>query len=597
MATVLVVEDDKLSQRILSKMLSGAGHVCLLASSVSEGWAALRQNICADLVILDNQLGHDWGWQFLEALREDVLYRELPVVVYTGHTERSSILRYVELGVKSMLVKPYKADIVFEEVAKAVKADWASTLLEDPMAACARLQIKEGDYYSVLSAGANVLENVGAELRRLTSARPDDAKIRPLLQQLLSQSVTLGMPALRSVTEALVKGLGTRNQKLVQNCLESVDALRNLLRNRALAHVGIENVTTARTGPGASAAAPKPAAPLRNPSATSTKKFYIQKTAAAPLFSFGGVFERLARNSLPAEDLEQLLASAKTKSPYTDFQQAVNYLGGGAQSASFDDFEKSVKADPDFERFFLELVGRLSGRGPDTEVETDVALAINRVGLNRTIVLISVRALAAKLRGPALLDLQPLRLHTLSSIILSQEIGRMLGLDDDLLVAAAGTAHAAGSWFFALEEPGIYSVALARADATGESIAEMERALFGVNNGQAARALLEAMGAPETVRLAAEYYLDPAALPAGPRRALTTSVHLAHELAWAVLASEEASIQPLAQKILSAEDAVWQLLQEDGVQLPMDTPEFSQALITAALNAVRMAQTLASAGA
>jgi CheY-like chemotaxis protein len=120
MATVLVVEDDKLSQRILSKMLAGGNHVALLAASVEEGWATLRQNVSVDLVILDNQLGKEWGWQFLERLREDILYQNLPVVVYTGHTERNSILRYVELGVKTMLVKPYKAEIIFEEVSKAV---------------------------------------------------------------------------------------------------------------------------------------------------------------------------------------------------------------------------------------------------------------------------------------------------------------------------------------------------------------------------------------------------------------------------------------------------------------------------------------------
>ncbi|HEU5081481.1 MAG TPA: response regulator [Opitutaceae bacterium] len=593
MATVLVVEDDKLSQRILSKMLSGAGHTALLASSVSEAWTSLRQNVWADLVILDNQLGHDWGWQFLESLRDDVLYRDLPVVVYTGHTERSSILRYVELGVKSMLVKPYKAEIVFEEVAKAVKADWAASLLEDSKAACARLQIKEADYFSVLSAGATVLENVAAELRRLVTTRPDETKIRALIQQLLSQSIALGMPALKTVTEALVKGIGARNSKLIQNCLQSIDALRTLLRNRALAHVGIENVVT----PAGTPRRERPRLP-QTPTATTAKKFFIQRTAAAPFWSFGSAFGRIAKSPfLNHADHEQLINEAKTKPAFGEFQNAIRFLCQGAQNASLEQLEADVKNDADFQRTFLELVERLSGRAATEEseagAEPDVSLAINRLGIHKTIILIAARRLGGKLPSSTVLDLEFLRVHTLASMILSQEIGRMLRLDDDLQVGAAGAAHSIGSWLYALEEPGLYAIALARAEISAESVSHAEEELLGQSHAKIGRALLELGHFPEAVRSATEFYENPGELPPGHARPTATAVHLAHELAWAVLAGDDAPIpQQLSRRVFTPTDLVWTLLQQDNVQLPMDIPEFIEALSTAATNAVRTAHSL-----
>jgi CheY-like chemotaxis protein len=594
MATVLVVEDDKLSQRILSKMLAGGGHTALLAASTEEAWAALRQNVAIDLAILDNQLGRDWGWQFLEKVREDALFQDIPVVVYTAHTERNSILRYVELGVKSMLVKPYKAEVLFEEIAKAQKTGWPARLLERPEAACERLKLKEADYYSVLSAGASALEQSIANFRKLAEGRPDETKIREALQQLVSQSISLGMPMLRTLTESLARAMGSRNAKQIQNCLEGIESLRTLLRNRTLAYLGIENVPTAASSkPAATGASAGAAASTMPPFAGDPIELFRRRMAAAPLWKFDREFARLeAARLFPGDELSALLDEFLNHPVCQELLNTVRFLTGAAQSAAVEDLVGQIRKNKILERVFAEVGGRGdSGQSDDSGDENDAGgldfeQIIHRIGIHKSVLLIAAYRLQISLRKPSSLDLSWLRTHTLLSLLLGYEIGRMLNSDDDLQVAAAGAVHDLGSWCFALSEPGIYAIALGRAH-DGVSLDAAEKSLFGQNHGEVGATLLERAG----------FRLDfiQAATPAdnegwtSARDPLAVAcVHLGSTLAWSAIARDEAHAAKLKARLLSSDDPVWQMVSASRADLPMDLPEFVDTLIAAAETCLAM---------
>ena len=117
MSKVLVVEDDRVSRRVLAAILDQAGHEAVLAESIAEARQRLDEHVLVDLMILDNQLGRDWGWELLRDLRKHPVYKALPVVVYTAFTDRSSVVRFVEFGVQGLRVKPYQGMIILEDVA------------------------------------------------------------------------------------------------------------------------------------------------------------------------------------------------------------------------------------------------------------------------------------------------------------------------------------------------------------------------------------------------------------------------------------------------------------------------------------------------
>jgi CheY-like chemotaxis protein len=69
MAKVLIVEDDRLSQKVMGQVLTNAGHEALFADSTRKAWEKLQEHVLVDLVVLDNQLNQEWGWQFLRRMR------------------------------------------------------------------------------------------------------------------------------------------------------------------------------------------------------------------------------------------------------------------------------------------------------------------------------------------------------------------------------------------------------------------------------------------------------------------------------------------------------------------------------------------------
>lgn len=581
MATVLVVEDDKLSQRILNKILSGNGHTALLTASIEEAWAALRQQVWVDLVILDNQLGRNWGWRFLEELRQDVLYRDLPVVIYTGHTERSSILRYVELGVTSMLVKPYKAEVIYDEVAKAVKADWAGKLIERPAAACERLKIKEPDYYSMLSAGATALEKILSEIRRAIVGRNGAPPISEVLQQIYNQSLTLGMPALRSTTEVLAKAIANHNQKVIENCLQSIDSLRALLRHRALAYVGIGEVTTPAQK---SQPSVRPTAPPLDPEelASSAAQVFRRQIASVPLIKLGASFGRLTGNRFFSEgELPALTTKLLKQRPFADFLAAAHFIDY-ATSVSMEELESGIKALPGFEKTFLDIASRLSAKTDTATPEAELGLAIKRLGMDKTIVLSAAARLAPTLRVTSPLDLEPLRTHTLCTALLSYEIARMFRLDNEPVVASAGLLHNIGTWVFALAEPGLYGAALAIAEGSNRLIDDAERDVFGYSHREVGSNLLAQADRPAMLQVTAEYYSQPQLETNRQFRPVVATVHLASELAWTIAAQQERLTTQFQARLLASNNPVWDMLEESGVTLPMDLPELLDVLLTAA---------------
>jgi CheY-like chemotaxis protein len=129
MPHLLIVEDDPVSARILVNLLQKRGHEPHTASSVGEAISVLERNTLIDLVILDNQLQGEYGWQFLEYVRKDFIFRNLPVLIYTGSSDRNSVLKYLQLGVQKILVKPYNANHIEEEIKRprsSTGAAWSS---------------------------------------------------------------------------------------------------------------------------------------------------------------------------------------------------------------------------------------------------------------------------------------------------------------------------------------------------------------------------------------------------------------------------------------------------------------------------------------
>jgi len=114
--TILIVEDDLPTLNMLDLLLSRvAGYQTRRASDVQSFVQAMQKAPRADAVILDVGLpGNVSGFKILAKIRTHPAIRELPVILFSGHTAPEYLLQGLSLGADAYLSKPAKSQAIFE---------------------------------------------------------------------------------------------------------------------------------------------------------------------------------------------------------------------------------------------------------------------------------------------------------------------------------------------------------------------------------------------------------------------------------------------------------------------------------------------------
>lgn len=114
---VLVAEDETLIRLDLCGMLAKAGHeVCAEAKDGAEA-VELARSAQPDLVVLDVKMPQLDG---IEAARQILAERPVPVVIVSAYTEHALVDRAAESGVFGYLAKPFREDALLPALATAV---------------------------------------------------------------------------------------------------------------------------------------------------------------------------------------------------------------------------------------------------------------------------------------------------------------------------------------------------------------------------------------------------------------------------------------------------------------------------------------------
>jgi CheY-like chemotaxis protein len=105
MATILVVDDSPVMQRLLTLMLERNEHEVIAAGSGREAVSYLESER-VDLVITDVKMPDGDGLTLLQQLRADNRHKELPVVVLTASGEEGIRRLAAQRGANGFLTRP-----------------------------------------------------------------------------------------------------------------------------------------------------------------------------------------------------------------------------------------------------------------------------------------------------------------------------------------------------------------------------------------------------------------------------------------------------------------------------------------------------------
>jgi len=145
---VLIVDDEHAMRKVTRSLLQLIGVRTIYEASDGRSGLQAICKLAPDVVILDWQMPSPNGWEFLRQVRSpgSFPFPDVPVIMLTGHGERSRVVEAVRLGVNEFLLKPVSS--------KALLARLVAILAKP------RRMVRKGDYY-------------GPEPRKISSYKPE----------------------------------------------------------------------------------------------------------------------------------------------------------------------------------------------------------------------------------------------------------------------------------------------------------------------------------------------------------------------------------------------------------------------------------------
>jgi two-component system, chemotaxis family, chemotaxis protein CheY len=144
---VLIVDDEPTMRKVTRSLLQAIGVRTIYdANDGNSGLKAIR-TLLPDVVIVDWEMPSPNGPEFVRMVRSPDTFPlpHVPIIMLTGHGERSRVVAAVSLGVNDFLVKPVSTKALLGRLV---------SLIADP-----RRMVRIGDYY-------------GPEPRQLSSLKP-----------------------------------------------------------------------------------------------------------------------------------------------------------------------------------------------------------------------------------------------------------------------------------------------------------------------------------------------------------------------------------------------------------------------------------------
>ncbi|PHS11138.1 MAG: hypothetical protein COA78_10375 [Blastopirellula sp.] len=131
---ILHVEDDEELSNSLKLRLESHGVAVVRAFAGMEGYrTAFTQP--ADLIILDVDMPDGRGDYVLRRLKENIVTKDIPVIILTGRKDRALERKMLNLGAEKYFTKPYIFDDILEELLKHINILPTSSNVENKLLA------------------------------------------------------------------------------------------------------------------------------------------------------------------------------------------------------------------------------------------------------------------------------------------------------------------------------------------------------------------------------------------------------------------------------------------------------------------------------
>lgn len=106
---VLIIEDSPVIVGMVVFMLKREGYEPLVAEDGRKAMEFLQGDLVPDAVILDILLPYVDGFELLAKMRALPAWKKVPIIMLTGKSQETDVVRGLDLGADDYLVKPLRS--------------------------------------------------------------------------------------------------------------------------------------------------------------------------------------------------------------------------------------------------------------------------------------------------------------------------------------------------------------------------------------------------------------------------------------------------------------------------------------------------------
>jgi len=120
MIKILLIEDEQEASQDIAHFLKRQGYEVVCAASGTEALKSLKEDTF-DLAIIDLMLPDINGKELCALIRHDQRIKDLPIIISTGSSSKSTEELCKELGANVFLSKPYAVEDLLDAVKKCLE--------------------------------------------------------------------------------------------------------------------------------------------------------------------------------------------------------------------------------------------------------------------------------------------------------------------------------------------------------------------------------------------------------------------------------------------------------------------------------------------
>jgi DNA-binding response OmpR family regulator len=117
---ILLVEPNKTNLGVMARRLVEAGYRVSTAETGQDAIAELHR-VHIDLVLAELSTPRMTGAELARLIRNEVVWRDIPVMLITGKSEPKGAVRAYEAGADDVILKPFHFEVLFARIDRRIE--------------------------------------------------------------------------------------------------------------------------------------------------------------------------------------------------------------------------------------------------------------------------------------------------------------------------------------------------------------------------------------------------------------------------------------------------------------------------------------------